>query len=252
MKNSRLLSSFVFLAAISVGSTQLRADSAVVSETEPLAAAAADQASGETAIVARTYQFKHKHADRAAVLIKSLVSAGGSMSIQPATNTLVVTDRAENIKNITAALQQFDAPPKSFVIDIRLVSAGRAGSAAPVPADLKDIAARLSGVLRFNSFEKLGEITVEGKEGDPTFGEVKSRYRAEFKLGDYDPLSNTIRLTDLRVLRAEAPKDGVAQLVSILKTSLNLKVGQMFILTAARQPQSDRALMIIVTARRPG
>src|SRR3954469_12957051 len=62
---------------------------------EPAAAAAADAKPG---LAVRTFTFKFKQADKAAAAIKPLLSTDGSMSIQPSTNSLVVTDRAENRK----------------------------------------------------------------------------------------------------------------------------------------------------------
>src|SRR5262249_23620238 len=55
----------------------------------------------------KTFQFRNKQAEKAASVIKSLMSADGSMSIQPASNSLIVTDLAENLKKISAALTQF-------------------------------------------------------------------------------------------------------------------------------------------------
>src|ERR1051326_7733292 len=66
------------------------------------------------ALTVRTFTFKHKDADKAAAAIKKLLSPEGSMSIQPSTNALVVTDRAENLKAIAKTLADFDADAKSF------------------------------------------------------------------------------------------------------------------------------------------
>src|SRR5437868_13967708 len=76
-------------------------------------------------LTVRTFTFKHKEADKAAAAIKTLLSAEGSMSIQPSTNALVVTDRAENLKAIARTLADFDADAKSFHLSVRIVSATR-------------------------------------------------------------------------------------------------------------------------------
>ena len=47
----------------------------------------------------KTFQFKHKDADRASVVVKPLMSSEGSFSIQPSSNSMVITDRAENLKS---------------------------------------------------------------------------------------------------------------------------------------------------------
>lgn len=196
-------------------------------------------------VAVRSFQFRYKQAENAAIAIKPLVSAEGSFSIQPSSNTLVVTDRPENLKTIAAAVAQYDKPARGVKIAIRLVAASRQTNPAKVPDDLVDLSNKLSGVLRFNSFEKLGEITVEGKEGDPVITNVDGVYRAEFKIGEFDPLSDTIRVGDFQLSKIQQG----GQLTSLLKTSLNLKVGQTVILGASKSAESGRALMLVLVAK---
>jgi Bacterial type II/III secretion system short domain len=208
----------------------------------------ADPAEGVKSLTARSFQFRFRDAEKAAAAVKSLLSEQGSLSIQPSSNTLVVTDRPENLKEIAAALAKFDAPAQGIHIKVRLVSAARAeASAARVPEGLKDIAPKLA-VLRYNSLEELGDISADGKEGDAGLIDLPSSgYRAEFKFGDYDAVSNSVRVSDFRLSRLQGPQREFTQL---LKTSLNLKIGQTVILGAARLPESQRALMIVVSATR--
>jgi hypothetical protein len=201
----------------------------------------------EKSLSVRTFQFKYKDADKAAAVIKPLMSADGSMSMQGASKAVVVTDHPENVKAIANALAQFDTPAQTFRLSIRLVAAGREKPASRVPDDLKDIAPNLE-MLRFTSFEKLGEAEFEGKEGDAGMLEMQTGYRADFHFGEYDLTSDSIKVSDLRVSRLTgAQRD---QLTSLLKTTLNLKLGQTVILGAARAPQSQRSLMIVVSAHR--
>ena len=74
---------------------------------------------------------------------------------------------------------------------------------------------------------------------------MPSGYRAEFKFGDYDPASDSLKINDLHISKMQ--KD---QLTSLLTTSLNLRLGQTYVLGAARAPESKRALMIVLVARR--
>ena len=190
----------------------------------------------------RSFQLKHKQADRAATVLKPLFSAQGSFSVQPSTNTLVVTDQAENLKKIAAAIESFDVPLRAFKVELKLVAASRAAEPS-IPADMKEIAAKLSGVLKFNAFEKVGEINAEGKEGDPVSARIDG-YRAEFRFGDFDPVSGSLRLNEFQLSRMQGD-----QLVPMMKTSLNLRLGQTVALGASRDPQSQRALMLVLIAR---
>jgi hypothetical protein len=211
------------------------------------ASAFADAASPEVGknLSVKTFQFKHKQADKAAAVIKTLMSADGSMSIQPATNSLVVTDAPENMKKIAAALATFDLPAQSFHLSIRLVSAGRGapGEQARISDDVRDVAPKLA-LLRYNVLDGIGAAEVAGKEGEPGVVELNG-YRADFRFGDYDPASDSVRVGDFRLSRLEGEL-----LTPMMKTTLNLKLGQTVIIGATKQVQSDRALMIVVTARR--
>jgi len=208
------------------------------------AAAAAD---AKPALAVRSFTFKFKQADKAAAAIKPLLSKEGSMSIQPSTNSLVVTDRAENLKSVAKLIGDFDKEPQSFRLYVRIVGASRVEGTPKIPDDLKDVARKLA-ILPYNSFENVGESTVQGKEGDPGLIDMQTGYRANFKFGEYDPASDSIAVNDLQIAKLTgAQKD---QLTSLLKTSLNLTIGQTYILGASKAPQSQRALMIVLVARR--
>jgi hypothetical protein len=134
---------------------------------------------GAKALTVRSFQFKYVDAGRAAEAIKSLVSNEGSISIQPSTNALVVTDRPDNIRDIAAMLARFDVPAQPFKLRIRIVGAGRVEGSGRVPESLRDVAPKLS-LLRFNSFDDLGDATAEAREGDPAIVDLPSGYRADF------------------------------------------------------------------------
>lgn len=210
-----------------------------------LGADAADTADVGKSLSVRTFSFKHKQAEHAAAMIKPLMSADGTMSIQPKTNALVVTDEPENLKKIAAALAEFDVAPQPFHLTVRLVSAGRVPGdrATRVPEELKDVESKLA-LLRYNSIENLGAAEVSGKEGGPGLVDLAT-YRADFQFGEYDPASDSIQISDFKLSR----RDG-DQLAPMMKTTLNLKLGQTVIMAVTRDAQSQRALMMVLSARR--
>ena len=192
----------------------------------------------------RTFTFKYKDAEKAAAVIKALLSAEGSMSIQASSNALVVTDRPENLKTVAKALNEYDAVPQAFRLVVRVIAASRASGSPKIPDDLKDIAPKLA-MLRFNALEDLGSADFAGREGDPGILTLNSGYRAEFKLGEFDPASDSVKIADFRLSKLQND-----QLTSLLKTTLNLRLGQTYIVGATKAPQSQRALMIVLVARR--
>jgi hypothetical protein len=201
-------------------------------------------------VVVQTFKFKFKSAERAATIVSSLISSEGSVSIQPGNNILVVTDRSANMEAIADALDRYDVPSREFNLEIRLVAAGRVSGKAPdVPDELKEIAGKLSGVLRFNAFEKIGSIEIKGREGDSVRSDIDG-YHAEFVVGEFDPVSETVQLSGFTLSRYETdPATLKKSRNDVLETTLNLRVGQTVVLGASRLPDSNRALMLIVLAR---
>jgi hypothetical protein len=213
---------------------------ASAAQAEPAAA------EGAKALTVRTFTFKYKDADKATAVIKSLLSSEGTIAIQPGTKSVVVTDRADNLKNVAKAIADFDVAPQSFHLSVRLVSATRAADdAAKVPSELKDVAPKLA-YMRYNLLESEGSADIEGKEGDPGILDMPSGYRAEFKFADYDAASDSVKVNELRLSRLQ--KDQLAQLLKPM--SLNLRLGQTYVVVAMRSAQSQRALIVVLVAHR--
>jgi len=215
-----------------------------------LVAAAAAQAEPPAApdtakaLTVRTFTFKYKDADKAAAVVKPLLSSEGTISIQPGTKSVVVTDRADNLKSVARAIADFDVPPQTFHLSVRLVSAARA-EASKVPGELKDVAPKLA-LMRYNALESEGQADFEGKEGDPGILDMSTGYRAEFKFGEYDAASDSLKVSELHLSRLQ--KD---QLSPVLKPiSLNLRLGQTYVVGATRSAQSQRALIVVIVAHR--
>lgn len=206
-------------------------------------------AAADEPLAARTFQFRYRDASQAAVVIKPLISASGSVSIQPSTNTLVITDSPAVLLEIAKALRAYDAPPQAFRIEVKLVAASRAAAPAPpVAEDLREIASKLSGVLRLNRFEKLGEVSARANEGEPVLTGLDTVYRAEFEIGEFDPVSQTIRLEQFRLTRLPEGSGDVLQLLK--PTTINMRLDQTHVIGASRLPNSDRILMLVLVASR--
>lgn len=220
---------------------------AVAVATLAFPAWAADDAA-EQALVARAFELRHKDADQAAAAIKSLISAEGSISIQPSKGALVITDHPENLARITKLLERYDVPARRFHLDLTLVSASRSGNPKPVPEDLREISRKLSGVFRFNSFDRLGGIIASGREGEAVVLDVDGTYRASFRFGSWDPVTDSVRIEEFRLDRVVG---GTPSGEPLLKTTLNLRLGQTVVLGASRQPDSQRALMLVLAASEP-
>ena len=212
---------------------------AASAQAEPPAAADAAKA-----LTVRTFTFKYKDADRAAAVVKPLLSTEGTISIQPGTKSVVITDRADNLKAVAKAIADFDVPPQTFHLSVRLVSAARAEE-SKVPNELKDVAPKLA-LMRYNALDSEGQAEFEGKEGDPGILDMSTGYRAEFKFGEYDAASDSIKVNELKLGRLQ--KDQLSQVLKPI--SLNLRLGQTYVVGATRSAQSQRALIVVIVAHR--
>jgi len=131
----------------------------------------AEPAEGAKALSVHTFQFKYKDADRAAAVIKTLLSADGTMSIQPKANSLVVTDHPDNMKAVAAALTEFDSAPKGIKLSVRLVAASKSDVAPKPVEELKDIA-RTFTLLGYNTLEAPGSPSRDSTSAEPRASSV--------------------------------------------------------------------------------
>jgi hypothetical protein len=191
----------------------------------------------------RTFQFKYKTAEQAAAAIKPVRGAEGSVSIT--SNALVVSDTPENLKAIARVLAEFDQAPQMFRLSIRLVSAGKVapGEKPRIAEEVRDLEPKLA-LLRYNWLENIGAAEIVGREGEPGLIDLDT-YRADFRIGEYDAASDSVKLNDLKLSRLTGD-----QLSQLMKTTLNLKLGQTLIMSATRDANSGRALMIVISAKR--
>lgn len=193
-------------------------------------------------LVSRAFELEHKDPQRVIDTVQGLLSRDGSYSIQPAKQTIVITDTPATLERVAKVLEQLDVPPRNYTLKLTLVSASRSGNPPKVAEDLAEISRKMSGVLRFNTFEKVGSATARGNEGTDLVFDIDG-YNARFGFGQYDPLSQSLKIDDFRLDRT---KDSTGS--PLIRTSLNLRVGQTVVLGASRQAESGKALMIVLLA----
>ena len=80
----------------------------------------------------------------------------------------------------------------------------------------------------------------------PRIVTLPTGYRTDFKFGEYDPPSDSITVSDLAVSKLKETE--LTQLSK--KTTLNLRLGQTYIIGATKTAKSQRALMIVLVARK--
>ena len=73
-------------------------------------------------IVTKVFRLNTLEADRAAVILKPMVSAAALVEVLKETNHLIITDLSSNVREISALLKSLDSPQSGLVIGQYVVS----------------------------------------------------------------------------------------------------------------------------------
>ena len=187
------------------------------------------------------------------LLIEPLLSARGSVQMQPRLRTLAVTDDEVTLKKIETMIQSYDLPPKNVEVALQLILA----TTADKPPDT--ISPRIRGVIqklneistRWSDYRLLGSATVTSSEGDRASVEMGEDYRISFAVDYVSDEQKMVRFKRFTLDRREKPREPESEGESytrVLDTALNLKEDKLYIFGASKMESSNRALFMTVTA----
>lgn len=240
-------------------------------------AAVSAGASAPPVTVARVFDLHYRSVAEAALVVQSMLSEEGTVTLEPRQSRLTVQDRPEVVDRIARSLAAFDLPPAHFRIRAELFEASSepgAGNDAAV-ADLK-----LSQVFRYSAFRRLGQAILEGEVGATARAELGEGYLVRFTVAPGDapegfvapeaasPLvrppgagrwpgadgegrgaqaaSRRIRLEKLVLARIGAP--GGLRPQEVLRSSAVLATGQRVVLGASASETARKALVLVLQA----
>ncbi len=206
-------------------------------------------------IVVRVFALKYRTSENAVAVVRPLLTESGSVIVQPKGNVLTVRDSAAAVERAARTLAAWDVPPRAIDLRITLLRAAvepRPGpgiapaAAAATEADLEGIGDRLRQLFRFTSYSRLDTVLVKGAEGQSVASPLGGDYRIEFQIEGADDLRQ-IRLKGLAFERLHpVPGPGVTvPRGEILRTTLNVPVGQPFILAVGRDEAATGALVLV-------
>jgi hypothetical protein len=206
----------------------------------PAGAQVADVDGSDLVVEAMT--LRYRSAAGAIELVHPLLSARGTVELQPGGNTLVLRDVRQAIDRIMPLLREYDQPANLVKVRVQIVSAG---------AELEDSRARpnlpaatlrrLQTLLRYEDYSLIARTEFEVQEGLEAAYELSNEYRVEFRLGRLLE-DRRVRLEGFKLSRREA--GGATE--PLIHTNVNLHLGKPMILGLARSEASNRALMVIV------
>jgi hypothetical protein len=229
---------------------------AVTPDLAPARAAEAAAARSEP-IVARAYEVRFRPLRDAADLVGSVLSADGSVTLQPRLRTIVVQDRAAVLDRVASLLQSFDLPPRNVEVTLSLFlgtdrrdeEAGRQAHAEGLSRDVRGVTETLGDVTKWNAYEPLGSRSVVGAEGAPVTVNLSDDYRVTFEVESVTEPQGAIKFRSVSLKRVSRGADGAERLEDIVTTSIVIPKGRLQLIGAAKSPDSKKALFLSLQAR---
>ena len=211
----------------------------------------------EPPAIVKVFTLRYRRAEDALVLVRPLLTAQGSVILESKLNSLTVRDSSAAVDRTERILATYDIPPRGVDVGVTLLKAmtdaTRAADKQDVPEEIRAIGERLKKLLSFPDYARLDSIVVRGTEGDRVAYVVGADYRLEFLL---DPTSDerTVRLKGLSFERLRKDGSGKETRSEILKTTINLSIGQPYVLVVGKDETASGALVLVFSAswRGPG
>jgi hypothetical protein len=208
-------------------------------------------------VVEKVFTLRHRRVEEAALLVRPLLSDGASLTLQPRLNTLVVRDAPPVVERCGQAIASFDLPPRTVALSVTLLKAGTPEPGPGIPGavseEIRGVGERLRKLFNFMAYTPLDALVVQGTEGDAVAYTIGGSYRLAFVL-DPSADATVVRLKDLVLERLRRDERGRETKSEILRTSINVPMGQTNVLGIGRDEAAAGALFLVFSAspRLPG
>jgi hypothetical protein len=197
---------------------------------------------------ARLFRMQYRSIDEAVGLIRPLLSEDGTILLQPRRRSITVHDRPEHLAQVQDLLAAWDVPPRNVRLTIQLIRARAVeGGAVRLTQELRGIGEALKDVTRWTDYENVGSRSVSVSEGAGATLEI-DEYRIQLALDESPGAPGMVRLKRFTLERRETTAGGGERLRPIWDTVMNLKTDQMTVLGATRLEQSQKAILLTVSA----
>ncbi len=208
--------------------------------------------------VVKVFALKYRKVEDALALLRPLLSDSGAVSavLETNLNSLTVRGTPARVEQIAREVAAFDVPLRAIDIDVTLLKSSgekkRGGEKTDVSEEIRGIGERLKKLFNVTDFTRLDSVVVQGIEGQRVAYVMGGGYRLEFLL-DPSRDGTQVQLRDLSLerVRREAGREVRGEIV---RTSINVTLGQPYILGVGRDESAGDKLFVVFLAnwRRPG
>lgn len=206
--------------------------------------------------VVKVFTLKYRKVEDALAVLRPLLSDSGAVSVilESNVNTLTVRGTPTRVEQITRAVAAFDVPFRAIDIAVTLLKSekGRAAEKTNVSEEIRGIGEKLKKLFNVTDFTRLDSVVVQGVEGQRVAYAMGGGYRLAFLLEpSRDGTQVQLRDLSLERVRHEAGKEVRGE---ILRTSINVNLGQPYIVGVGRDESAAHKLFVVIFAswRRPG
>jgi hypothetical protein len=221
-------------------------------------AAGGTAALGVPQTVVKVFTLKHRKVEDALAVLRPLLSDSRAVSVVLETNlnSLTVRGTPARVEQIDRAVAAFDVPLRAIDVAVTLLkSAGektRSVEKANVSEEIRGIGEKLKKLFNVTDFTRLDSVVVRGVEGQRVAYAMGGGYHIEFLL-EPSRDGTQVQLRDLSLVRVRR-EEGKEIRGEILRTSINVNLGQPYILGVGRDESAADKLFVVISAnwRRPG
>ena len=201
--------------------------------------------------VVRVFTLKHRKAEEVFLLVRPLLTARGSIVVQPGLNALTVRDAPAVVERTARAVEQFDVPPRGYSVSVALLRATTGPSPrtspTPVAEQIRGVGARLRKLFSFTDYAPIDEVVLQGLEGDPVSWSLGGSYRIDFLL-EAGSGGEVVRLRNLVLSKVRRDEKGRETTSDVARTSVNLRLREPFVLGVGREEGGAAALFLVLSA----
>jgi len=201
----------------------------------------------------RVFQFHFRPAREAATLVEPMLSAEGSILLQPGVNAITVRDNAGVLKRVAEALASWDVAPQSYRVRVRafLASKEPRPSGTP-PAPIPELGEKLYLLFPFTKYQEVASLQVTAADGSTVEATAGEKYHVRFVLRSIPGEPERVQLAQLQFARRDRAADNTEILSPLLRATVSLLMKQPSVFGGARSENANQALFLVLLAEREG